>query len=488
MKKSIDLRDKKVFVPLKLHIPAGEETEIVSMFKELYGKNYSDVASKRVTVDPLDIIADPCAALDEEEKRVFMKAMKKLAGVDFDELCERKRRESAFDNEDEGKTAEEREQEMLEVTVPLMLHVDSREPHKIKEMLQEEYKRVYPTTWQKRIVFEQKDTSDYHFTKLDPDLNDTNEPYGCIIERATISDCWNKIQSKNFYTQKNKMVSTNMPRHNIFYLFEGDVMDHQKPSAQNAVASAMVSTNIRDGFSCVQVRNMQCTVRWILDKHMRLEIREESELRPHADNGQARFVDMNTNKRYYSGENRMISILCSVNGVSPRIAAAVQAVYPYFDDLVNAAFEECRSGLDPHLILSNIKLVNKHGKSVRLGNALSRAVIDKFDICRFTGMTSRHKCSHNRNEELCNFDDELDKDGNEANNKSEDDDDDDDDDEVDKLLKSKQQRNKDSVSKQKQSIYKKPKDEAEPEQDKDRIRKKAKTKSSLFSDSDSDDS
>ena len=190
------------------------------------------------------------------------------------------------------------------------------------------------------------------------------------------------------------MVSSNMPRRNIFYLFEGDVTDQRSPAAANAVASAMVSTYMRDGFSCVQVNNMRCSVRWIMDKHVRLEIREEAELEAFPDDGQARYVDMNTNKRYYSGENRIISILCAVNGVSQRIASAIRAEYPYFDDLVNAAYMESFSGRDPHLLLSRITVENKHGKRVKLGKALSRAVIDKFDICRFKGMPPKYRCNH----------------------------------------------------------------------------------------------
>jgi ERCC4-type nuclease len=267
-----------------------------------------------------------------------------------------------------------------------------REPSELREYVTKQYQERFGDEWQKRLSFGQQETSDYYFTQLDPDtLEDTGQVYGCIIERASAGDCKQKIENKRFYQQKEKMVSTGMPRENIFYLFEGDPSSLLGHRGQTMVAAAQISTNLRDGFSCVQTSCYQSSILWILDKHLRLERTDPTHIQPHTSNT-GRYIDMHQHKKLYSGENKIYSTLTGVLGISTAKAAEIAAKYPKFSDLVNDAYKSAEKGRDPHLLIHDLGIDG-------IGKKLSARIIDEYNICDFRWMPKEYSCRRNAKDE-----------------------------------------------------------------------------------------
>jgi ERCC4-type nuclease len=386
MKKFIIDRNKQVFVPLQIHVPAGEDKDFLERTCKAYQDACGKGAENKLVVNPLYLTLDSMKDLTDVEKDTFAKVLAKTTGFDMYKLKQQAEARDSNNNNNNNNNNQARS-----FYVPLCLHVDLREPGELRQFVTKQYQEMFGDEWQKRLSFGQQETSDYYFTQLDPDtLEDTGQVYGCIIERASAGDCAEKIINKRFYQQKEKMVSTGMPRENIFYLFEGDPTSLLGAQKQTRVAAAQLSTNLRDGFSCVQTSCYQSTILWILDKHLRLERTEPDKLEPNtADTG--RYVDMHQHKKLYSGENKIYSTLTGVLGISTGKAAQIAAKYPKFSDLVNAAFKMAKKGRDPHLLIYDLEIEG-------IGKKLSARIIDEYNICDFHGMPKEYSCGRKKPE------------------------------------------------------------------------------------------
>lgn len=381
MQKSIDLRDKgEILLPLRLHVPAGTPGKLCKYLHELYGKWFEgkEAAAERITFDSVGLGINCDADLTEEEKRVFESVMFKMCGLQTKPISDASAgsRLVSYDTD-------------KELIVPLRLHVDLREPQHLRELILEMYKKAYPDDWENRIVFGNAFTSDFYFTKLDPDNHsiDTEETYGAIVERASMADCAQKIQSRLFYDQKNRM---RMAYDGLkFYVFEGDLSsarDYQQPM----LGSARLSTLLGDKFNCVHSANYKCTVNFIMDLHARLERKHEGAFAVDRiqKNNDCDYVDMHKNKREYSRDRQIYANLTNVDGISTLIASAIEQEFESWHKIVAACYAAAEDGDDPHLIFSGIAI--KDGR--KIGPLTSAKIVDAYEMCKYPHMS----CSHSK--------------------------------------------------------------------------------------------
>ena len=199
-----------------------------------------------------------------------------------------------------------------------------------------------------------------------------------IIERKTLKDLSASIKDGRYKEQKERLVATGIPKHNIIFLIEGDLREYEGKYLLplSTIRSSILHTLIRDGFSVLRTIDIRESIVFIEQlsdtafNHIeKLNVRKE--VSKYKDVINVRKIKNVTPETYY------FSLLTHIPSVSKIIAEYVVEHFPSMMTLCNAyvALETQEERLR---MLKDCKIMTSTGKERKIGKKASENIYNYF--------------------------------------------------------------------------------------------------------------
>lgn len=176
-----------------------------------------------------------------------------------------------------------------------------------------------------------------------------------IIERKTIDDFTSSIKSDRYREQKYRLLNSNIPNKNIFYVIEGKIpkMDKINGLPIKTLYSAMLNTILRDNMNIFRTRNLRETL--LLIEQIRDKINKQYK------NGELSFTKNTTYESTFKAKkkNNMTKKSCFIYQLSqiPNISVKIaQEIVENFESMTDL----CNKIKDDPKCLKNIKGLGKN--------------------------------------------------------------------------------------------------------------------------------
>jgi ERCC4-type nuclease len=201
-----------------------------------------------------------------------------------------------------------------------------------------------------------------------------------MVERKSISDLLASIKDGRYEEQSHRLMhSTTIPRHNIFYLLEGNIQ-FLTPNEKKIIFSAMTSLSIFKGFSVVRTMNLQETADILISMSEKIgremekgktpfsiESREQTnvEIKPYCE------VVKTVKKDNITSENIGELLLCQIPGIS---SISAQVIIKKFDGSFSKMCQEIATNPSPIDLFKDIVL-EKDGKTRKISKTCGENIV-----------------------------------------------------------------------------------------------------------------
>ena len=126
----------------------------------------------------------------------------------------------------------------------MKLYIDNREPKQIIN-----YLNVLNENTKYTIEVKNLEVGDYLI------YDDINDKTLVIIERKSLSDLESSIKDGRYNEQSFRLDGNSLPNHNIYYLIEGNIINHRNDKFKGTLYSSLVSISYYKGFSILNSVN-----------------------------------------------------------------------------------------------------------------------------------------------------------------------------------------------------------------------------------------
>ena len=126
----------------------------------------------------------------------------------------------------------------------MKLYIDNREP---KEIIN--YLNILNENNKYTIEVKKLELGDYII------YDENNDKILIIIERKSLSDLESSIKDGRYTEQSYRLDGNSLPNHNIYYLIEGNIINHKNEKFKGSLYSSMVSISYYKGFSILNSVN-----------------------------------------------------------------------------------------------------------------------------------------------------------------------------------------------------------------------------------------
>jgi len=255
------------------------------------------------------------------------------------------------DDDDEDKEKKDIELKTHQVILQLQIHnnktperkivilIDTREKNLFRYALLERcLKEMFPN--ERRLIYQKLDAGDITFTDMSIDeitrgkfkQEDNKFP---IVEVKTVDDLISTIGTQRDEQMDNMKQFTDKR----LYFVEGCMEAAHKSNMIKAGYGRLNTLLIRDKFGVCKTDGYKQSVIFLLNIFISLEFMEEKRFKSEI---KGKYIHVDSGK---ATKDPFVSILCTINGVSQRIAESIVEVYPTLSDYIN----------------DHIKLLSKNG-------------------------------------------------------------------------------------------------------------------------------
>jgi ERCC4-type nuclease len=173
-------------------------------------------------------------------------------------------------------------------------------------------------------------------------LNESDEM--CIIERKTLQDLLSSIKDGRYEEQSHRLqYTTNLPRHNIMYIIEGNLSTITSDKERQMIYSSITSLNFYKGFSVLRTTNVNDTADLIIsmtkkiDKNLKKGIYPSWSSDIKCDNiTPYENVVKKSKKANITVENISVIMLCQIPGISTVTSTAIFEKFGTLQNLINS--------------------------------------------------------------------------------------------------------------------------------------------------------
>jgi len=167
-----------------------------------------------------------------------------------------------------------------------------------------------------------------------------------MIERKTLNDLAASIRDGRYTEQSFRLSNTNIHKHNIFYLIEGNIHTYKsskygRPITKESLISSLTSISYVKGFSIYRSLDVNESALWIIQTcHKLSKISEPSYYSSNADikptTHDSDYIDVSkrVKKDNITKENIGAIMLSQIPSVSTSAAKAIMEVYKTVDNLI----------------------------------------------------------------------------------------------------------------------------------------------------------
>jgi len=239
----------------------------------------------------------------------------------------------------------------------ILLRVDHREPHHLKQFLGDSAKQKTELLNLAAGDFELVDVSTGKILLL--------------VERKEVEDLCSSLADGRFDSQKSKLSATvdiDTP-HPIAYVIEGSYQGHEK---ENAINTVVLTTRFRDGFFVLRTKNLKDTAKTVLRI---CELFARGKMVPLSeDELHKRYIASRSAHRgggQFSNNDEWWTVsLGQIPGIGPQAARTIASKYPTVRSLLDA-YHRCKSIKARRELLQDLK---PNGSARRLGPKASERV------------------------------------------------------------------------------------------------------------------